>query len=1830
MKSLLRELKCLYVSPLQSKNLIDLPDNISRRKKYLIQNRDSGGETKFEPLVDQLECAAWKWHRSSKLNYEVLTCLATMNIFDFSFEDFSFGHILDEKEIDKLSVTLRENMNYLRTLQKIENKQASVLNIALNNPFETKKVVQFLLHKFSDNISSKFTNCTVRNFDQIQLLKDVTLMLARNHKEKLKLKQNSLLIYFNSIFSRKFKESENQMEGKKLELREDVRSLLEDLGLTEYYPQKIAYDDVIKITEDALTDVHRKPSTLPELPWYFMRRLIGLNSMIREKDIGKKSQNNERPTKAENGKRGDEVSFDWSSDSDEEIEDQQPKQQYVDDNEITPKGNSVHPLDLIYVIFLCADDFLRQQLADKMSKCQYAVPFILPPAEEGELKNTVLNWGLQAICRTYCEESSPIVTDTLIDVCCPLVSCLSLNTNTSWESRLLNKMLSPQQDTFWHEGLEGGERIHKVSQGMVEVSWYLPAGRGNDEFKTPVTFSNLRGDAYQHPAVVERLIKSSTTTCIFANEINKQILGFFERYVAKAGLARLIFILLYNPDQEKKFVTKCRKLKKQLKLDDYQVILSSLKESNFYIAYNNLKSSLEISFEKNADRTSLSKLIDNAKLTDCFQIDSTEYYNGQKAAKELLQNIEGDSIKSKVLPCQSNITTRQDIGRLDKEICRLKELTNNDFIPSYVKQEKEKKWDLQWEQLLYPIYDVFTHFLKCIICLHPTNRKFFLQSLKLGLNEKSIKQLQPIYEEYDKCRLEDILSEERDEKLSELNKKLIHNSFGLEHFFREIAIMYENMVALDKKVGGRDMGEVLNMLSGIVAEILLNGEAIEILDGDAEYSPVLWLKAVLNQIGNREKVRIFKISALGAQSSGKSTLLNILFGQNFPVSSGRCTRGAYMQLVKIDDQLAKRLRCDYLAVIDSEGLMSRVSKNTDHDNELATFVVGLSDLTLVVIKGEGNEMQDVLPIAIHVFLRMNVLGELQDCHFVHQNMGAVDVKKTMPIEIDAFVQLLDEKTRTAAREAGKMKYQKFTDVIHYDSSKDNIYVCGLFDGTPPMGKTDTEYSNTMQRLKSKILQDLEHVIEKKHCMTLGEFSKWLDDIWHAIKCENFVFSFRDVLAVEAHKKVSGILNDKQWEIKKTLRENQETKEKEIKDEIMTMPETDMETVKDLIHTITEKAKNENSDFIYSSGKNLSSSILHYFDCPGCSTKDCSKEVRNRQLLRDYKSEFVHDIKRFQEALEEVNVSTDNLETELTTSMSLYQLGRQMDDILKRRVQYVIGQKKSEVLTEEETESIFDELWKTETDEIPRKITQKLRNKDIRPTVQNTIKTILGPDNFEYNKKKSHQSNEYNGKGFDVTKSYLKSNNEGTLSAVQQLKLNTQVIIDQTGIHYKHVEEGKEFEPKHADNLFMDIQKRIEKLAIQTTLEYKVDLMMHIEGLAVKNFISNQTTYEKNSSPKALLEKRREAYKNIFLMGLGQGNSAVDFSNRILKFIAKSNLEDRLTRTDLLQLLRDHHGNVFKSIRAVQGSIMADLLVKDNFTQYRRYITDYEVVEKEKMTRESIECLQQNDLLKEHAKSKLQTMIRELHDAIEKTVRSSCENKEFIDTLFKNMKGLIKPHNDIEIYKMVTINDKDEFGSMLVSELTGSIQKQLEKDIYAWDVSNIIQTKGLTEFVFNEVVSCSARCPFCKVPCDSHSGGISSGCHRATFHRSRGLGGFYGRDSAKLKIYNCNEAVASWKEFRAKEDKERILYRDYKSKYSDWTIERNTDSEEEVYWKWVFVRFNKSFAKHYGEKINASVKKADIPNSWHDITEQDVIRDLEKNYKISSEDTDQAKVKCGDK
>ena len=190
--------------------------------------------------------------------------------------------------------------------------------------------------------------------------------------------------------------------------------------MKKYYPQKLTYEDVIKLKSDDFHDVNKRCTDFRQLPWYFVRHIIGLDSDTREK-----CQVEER-----DGSDSDSGSSDDDDDS----------------------KNEIHPLDLIYIIFLCADDFLRQELVDKMLQCQYAVPFILPsPVEtQQKSKNLILQWALQKSTKSFFR-NEVAVNKPLVNVEAPLITCLNIGQETSWKSRFLNKMLSPQQETFWHQ-----------------------------------------------------------------------------------------------------------------------------------------------------------------------------------------------------------------------------------------------------------------------------------------------------------------------------------------------------------------------------------------------------------------------------------------------------------------------------------------------------------------------------------------------------------------------------------------------------------------------------------------------------------------------------------------------------------------------------------------------------------------------------------------------------------------------------------------------------------------------------------------------------------------------------------------------------------------------------------------------------------------------------------------------------------------------------------------------------------------------------------------------------------------------------------------------------------------------------------------------------------------------------------------------------------------------------------------------------------------------------------------------------------------------------------
>ena len=1045
-------------------------------------------------------------------------------------------------------------------------------------------------------------------------------------------------------------------------------------------------------------------------------------------------------------------------------------------------------------------------------------------------------------------------------------------------------------------------------------------------------------------------------------------------------------------------------------------------------------------------------------------------------------------------------------------------------------------------------------------------------------------------------------------------------------------------------MGYNGLDKILDLLADTMAKVFLQGTAVEIMDGDAVNVPVVWLSAVLSRVENSERSTLFKVSALGAQSCGKSTLLNTIFGLNFPVSSGRCTRGAYVQLVKVDESLKETLRCDYVAVIDSEGLMSRTKVDgTDFDNELSTFIIGLSDLTLVIIKGEGNEMHDVLPLAIHVFLRMNIVGEYQVCHFVHQNMGAVDVITKVATEIEAFVRDLNAKTLAAAKDVDQSdRFTRFTDVLHYNPTTDNTYVPGLWDGALPMGKTNLHYSKTIAKLKSDIAACIVRTEKEKRkgMYTFADLSKRLDELWTAIKFENFVLNFKNVLAVEAHKKLSKVFDTEQWERKREVRDMIQREEHVIENEIKGGA-TDR-NVEQRINTSKEKL----IDCVLLKIAEVEKRILHYFRCNGC--KDCNSEVTNRHLLANNEKEFQDEVRNLQRTLvREIEDAMEDLQIRMRTAEGIHKLSTSMDGILKSKVQEAIRNRKGHHLNRQIIEDIFEDIWEEAAGDVLESSKQAEKEENIESCVQSAIRNLLGSDAHLYlqiqtpkepGERQRKPRRNLAPEGMDIFTFKIDYKKHVTMATVLQnmsttvhvsetlkekdahrLQLESERIIDETNRYYngRLAPDGKQFNQKDAELLFKEVLKQIDSIKderFKITKEYKVDLIHHIEILAVAGFYEMHEKYCRNSSPEALLKEKKKSYHDRFIIEMGKGDAAAKFCETVLKYMVIKNIEEQLSCTELLHDLRVHYGEMFRDIKSIHASIMVKLFKENSFSEYIRYIRNYKQFVTDQMDDKSKTYFKNGDRLKALAETKLDEILGKIEEAVDRTVSSSVRSfvagKHFMKTFFTKIESLKILHNEASGYMALDIPDKNHFATILHQQLQGRVRESVIDTISKWNIEEKLEEKDLAEFLFKEVVGCSMKCPFCDVPCDAHSGGKTQGNHSATMHRPQGLGGVSNKSDNRLVSDDCCTMVVSNQMFRTIETNGEFQpYKMYQKWYPTWTIHGNANPNVEKYWKWVFANHNAAFADHY------SAKNASIPSRWARYREADISREIRENYLV---------------
>ncbi|XP_064198336.1 up-regulator of cell proliferation-like [Anguilla rostrata] len=1195
-------------------------------------------------------------------------------------------------------------------------------------------------------------------------------------------------------------------------------------------------------------------------------------------------------------------------------------------------SNRVNPLDLITAVFLCSDGFLQQEMVLKMSMCQFSVPLLLPKCETQQC--TLMLWAMRGIVKTFKPHSltdpSGFVEENIVLSELPLVSFVRLGNSSLSKSHILNHVLSnPQQyhDTFVHKNMECGDTPRRISNGLVEISWYLPSGnRSIDIFSEPLAIANLRGNLRDFETQYAFLCHNSAAIFVFCDDFGSEY-----KFLDSQHLKDHWFWIInsqsksFNKDDFSRCVS-------ELELNPSNIIIKGpqMNDTEFI---KTLRLGISGILKGNVVKMSIEQMSDVAnELGIHVDEDCDCCKNGKQKADEITKRISDiSSFKEKELPLQG--TAWKQLAKLEKEECRMKNAGEKN-IEVYRNELAEQKQQLRAQQRAHNISESMSRFIEAMSG-STEERKYFLKWMRINLDNLSRKSLPLLRAEYkEQCQN----SEENKELIGELDRKISSCSLRMEHFLREMGQLYESACSLPEGPTPQ-----IQDLPRLAAELLQEGFPLELVDGDASNIPLQWVTQVLKELHQLTqydcKIRV--VTVLGVQSTGKSTLLNTMFGVQFAVSSGRCTRGAFMLLIRVKEDFKEQLGCDYIMVIDTEGLKSpelaQLDDSYEHDNELATLVVGLSDITVINIAMENcTEMKDILQIVVHAFLRMKEVGRKPCCQFVHQNVPDVSAHENNLRDRKLLLEQLNEMTQAAAKMEKSENNKTFPDVMEYDPERNTWYISGLWHGIPPMAPVNVGYSEAVNLFKRSVTETFQqHKSGKSSPHTFTEFLEWTKSLWSAVKYENFIFSFRNSLVAEAYTQLCTEFNNLEWAFRKSMYSwlsQAETKVSNfgtIAGQIQPSSEVD-----DLLRSLKYEASLE-----LTKGEKLFLDNLAEF---------YKRSEGHVHLVEKYKEEFINSAKTIRKETE--NSVKNKLEAAVEIRKGMFRL-----EIIKKNYTAVMEQKvldlvekcrKSKVLSDKQLGDEFEQMW---NDTVAELKFSGLEKQDIVQDIFHQLWVNLEMKGSSVCEMLSKVSD----CGFDPFK--LKS--KGIFKKIwnklfeDEQKIKTQKMVDyiiecSRQFVLEQVRTRSDYHNTYMIELFHMIDENLDKHRdLETSAEFQASLKIHICEHAAREFLKMHLDFINANDPRRCLEQSKQQYctdfKDLFSKRDQCQKKAEEFTCNCLAPAVKEYITKSLGPDLVDEVLRGKKAIDFSTRTFFQFSILKQLLSDDDFENFVNYIRNYE-------------------------------------------------------------------------------------------------------------------------------------------------------------------------------------------------------------------------------------------------------------------------------------------------
>ena len=1474
----------------------------------------------------------------------------------------------------------------------------------------------------------------------------------------------------------------------------------------------------------------------------------------------------------------------------------------------------VNPMDGLLWIFHCSDIFLRRALAVKLSACQLSVPFLLPDPDLRSKNVTILLSALESITKSWKgasndNESAREVFATEYPF--PVVSFIRVGTITMSKSSLLNKIMSDangDHEFFFHKNIQGGHIKRKVVDGLVELSWYLPGGSEKQTLQNEICFANLRGDAKKFKKQVDVLMKISSVLCMLLPSENPD--EMVKTMLQDATQCKAKVILIFNEKRQadtKEYFNDLRS-KHRGKLS----LITRASKLNEYSFLQTIRENVQKNIHE-VESTPLKKLESYASECGILLDEDQSHHRLGKNIDSWLEL--GIKEAKNLLKLQMHIPVLADLER--EKYCPKRQGNksksgrskgNIDDIYTDIRAEKEAQ-----KESFALVDERILHSLNCIAVMEETERNYALSKIKHQLDKMSLQIMAKLHHEYrvaslnlqkkkkETRRKSDIRSSE-ERHLKNLEESISKCSFGLEHIVRELAQLYQlpDISTID--------------YAGAAAAMLLSGQPLELLDGDSSYIPLRWFDTVYRKLEHKtNNAKILVISVLGIQSSGKSTMLNTMFGLEFPVSAGRCTRGAFASLIPVSVSLKSASSFDYILIIDTEGLRgSADSQLREHDNELATFTIGVADITIVNIFGENhNEMKEFLEIAVHAFLKMKLVKEKKTCKIVHQNVAATDATDKLTVDRFHLKQDLDKMAKLAAiQENCEDKFQKLNDIISFDENEDVFYIPSLLKGSPPMAPVNPNYGRAVQRVKENITTLM--CSKDRFRLSVSQFRERVANLWEAMQKENFIFSFRNTIEVRAYTS----LDRKYFEEYVSLM-------------VIGMAELDRRIQVALSRCTT---RDERIKKWAASKRQIREEAEEVRRKMEISMKIFFETSEDKVTLEQWKENVMNKIGQ----------SMENQQMTVTNNCLAafnYWQNRQDVEEKKQTCEKELLQKAKKFITSanytddaEKCKAAFEQEWQQWIVDVPQ-------CSERRVDVNNEMVDVLCDTNRDLNAEMTEKLKRNNYSMFkftdpdpviDIDKlatSYINKVYNFVLQQEQQILSLAETIKDQAvanALDFAKMKSKSGVRCTRNDltqmyhKVITTIDNETGKLRFKFRKCLKCEILLYTFANAYNKFDEMEERYIKERDITGELERNLKPKLETYFLNLCSemekevlaATSVVDVLQKPIELEMNSAMGPAVTG----ELLKN---SMYQSKGPFHASVLIQLGEEGKFETYIPYLRNPVKFLRNKLM-ESVEdyCLKQapasiTKLLENEAKKIKDKIFAAILTANRKTKTRSGKLTFWIQQFVENCSTLAITK---EMFAVAAIDESLKDVDVFEAKVRGNITQFLDSLVKRGVDRTTFQkwNPSPCDHLFTSMFGCQSVCPFCKGLCDQTVEN-HVGSHSTRIHRPQGITGSRYIESQILDVSICTKDVAGAGRFKNIDTSgEFHPYKDYQSVnsyYKSWAIPPDPSFEASTYWQWFMATFSNDLAEHYKANL------PHIPATWKHRTFREVKNQLRQQYNM---------------